>query len=260
MMSQVLLHFVVRLAFGLSAAMLVTSTSQVTAGFFRVHLWVTLGLNTLAAMAMTSLTSEFSRTVAGAFYLVLAAAIVSYLGSVVWLYERRGWGQAALLLVCILDGVAAFRLAIPDSSSGQVDSGMLAVSGFQVLSASFLLGFGITAMLLGHWYLNTPSMQLAPLRRLLACLLAIVVLRGISEIGSLTTAATYDVPGNYLTMVFLRWLSGILGALVLTVLAWLTLRIPNTQSATGILYVVVIFVFLGELSSFWLATTYAIHS
>jgi len=25
----------------------------------------------------------------------------------------------------------------------------------------------LTAMLLGHWYLNTPTMQLAPLKRLL---------------------------------------------------------------------------------------------
>jgi hypothetical protein len=32
-------------------------------------------------------------------------------------------------------------------------------------------------------------------------------------------------------------------------MAWQTLKIPNTQSATGILYVGVIFVFLGELAA-----------
>jgi hypothetical protein len=32
-------------------------------------------------------------------------------------------------------------------------------------------------------------------------------------------------------------------------MTWETLRIPNTQSATGILYVAVILSFLGELTS-----------
>ena len=35
----------------------------------------------------------------------------------------------------------------------------------------------------------------------------------------------------------------------LAVMTWQTLKIPNTQSATGILYVAVIGVFIGELTS-----------
>jgi hypothetical protein len=37
------------------------------------------------------------------------------------------------------------------------------------------------------------------------------------------------------------------GTLALAVMTWQTLKIPNTQSATGILYVAVIATFLGEL-------------
>ena len=51
----------------------------------------------------------------------------------------------------------------------------------------------------------------------------------------------------------LRWLSGLVGALALTVMAWKTLKIPNTQAATGILYVAVIVTFLGELTSLLMA-------
>ena len=47
----------------------------------------------------------------------------------------------------------------------------------------------------------------------------------------------------------LRWLAGLIGILGLAGMTWQTLKIPNTQSATGILYVAVIFAFLGELSS-----------
>jgi hypothetical protein len=47
----------------------------------------------------------------------------------------------------------------------------------------------------------------------------------------------------------LRWLSGLLGTLALAILTWQTLKIPNTQSATGILYAGVICAFIGELTA-----------
>jgi hypothetical protein len=47
----------------------------------------------------------------------------------------------------------------------------------------------------------------------------------------------------------LRWALGFVGPLILTWMAWQAARIRSTQSATGILYVVVIFCFLGELTS-----------
>ena len=47
----------------------------------------------------------------------------------------------------------------------------------------------------------------------------------------------------------LRWLSGLAGVLVVAWLTWQTLKIPNTQSATGILYAGVILAFIGELTS-----------
>ena len=43
-----------------------------------------------------------------------------------------------------------------------------------------------------------------------------------------------------------RELFGVLG---LTWLTWQTLKIPNTQSATGILYAAVILAFIGELTT-----------
>jgi hypothetical protein len=51
-----------------------------------------------------------------------------------------------------------------------------------------------------------------------------------------------------------RWLIGFVGPLGLGWMAWETARIRSTQSATGILYVVVILCFLGELTSQLLMT------
>src|SRR5260370_963533 len=47
----------------------------------------------------------------------------------------------------------------------------------------------------------------------------------------------------------LRWGVGLLAPLVLGWMAWESAKIRSTQSATGILYVVVICCFLGELTS-----------
>ena len=51
----------------------------------------------------------------------------------------------------------------------------------------------------------------------------------------------------------LRWLSGIFGLIGIVWMTWDTLKIPNTQAATGMLYVGVIAVFLGELTSLLLS-------
>jgi hypothetical protein len=52
-----------------------------------------------------------------------------------------------------------------------------------------------------------------------------------------------------------RWALGFAGPLGLGWMAWQTAKIRSTQSATGILYVVVILGFLGELTSQLLVST-----
>ena len=50
-------------------------------------------------------------------------------------------------------------------------------------------------------------------------------------------------------MLTARWLLGLFGVLALGWMAWESARLRSTQSATGILYVVVVFCFIGELLS-----------
>jgi hypothetical protein len=110
-------------------------------------------------------------------------------------------------------------------------------------------------MLLGHWYLNSPSMQLAPLRRLLVAIGAAIVLQSVISAIGLAYEFHYasGVSSHFLLFVLLRWSFGLAGVAALTWMAWGTLKIPNTQSATGILYVAVIGVFVGELTAILLS-------
>jgi hypothetical protein len=117
-------------------------------------------------------------------------------------------------------------------------------------------------MFLGHWYLNTPTMALGPLVRLIGLMAAAICLRAAVEGASLELAISHDGWPSTQGLLFLvlRWLSGIFGALILAFMAWRTLKIPNTQSATGILYAAVICTFLGELVSLLLSAQTATPS
>jgi hypothetical protein len=110
-------------------------------------------------------------------------------------------------------------------------------------------------MLLGHWYLNSPTMELAPLRRLLLAMGAAVVFQAsISALGlAFDLASASEVTTQWLLFVVLRWSFGLVGVAALVWMAWQTLKIPNRQSATGILYVAVIGVFVGELTGLLLS-------
>jgi hypothetical protein len=133
------------------------------------------------------------------------------------------------------------------------------MSGFEAmpllddLASAAVLGTATSAMLMGHSYLIAPAMTMTPLLRLLAAFaLALAVRIGLACVGLWQwTAAGGHVNLETETIAWLaaRWLVGFVAPIVLGWLAWETARIRSTQSATGILYVVVIVVFLGELTS-----------
>ena len=248
-----LAQFLLRLSFGMAAAMATVSPRQVTSGYFRNHLYVILGLSSLAAL--------LSRVAAPpAFGWALAAASLSYFGSVVWLYEKRALGIASLVLVAAT--ALAGALVISHSTATTLsDANQAAAEGLpamlrylQTISSALLLGTTMAAMLLGHWYLNAPGMELAPLRRLLLAMAAATVVQAVvCGIGLGFEVAAHPLLTQDWLFVLLRWSFGLAGVIVLIWLTWQTLAIPNTQSATGILYVAVMGVFVGETMSLLLS-------
>jgi hypothetical protein len=121
------------------------------------------------------------------------------------------------------------------------------------VASAAVLGSATTAMLMGHSYLIAPAMSMTPLLRLLAALGATLLIRiagaGLGLWQWTAVGSTGNLDSETMLWMAARWLLGFVGPLVLGWLAWETARIRSTQSATGILYVVVILCFLGELTS-----------
>jgi hypothetical protein len=233
--------FCLRLACGMLSCLVLLSPAQVNPRFFRTHFLTALGLTVLAAVGL--------RDTAGLWlWLVLAAVLaLSFLGSVVWLLEGAPGGRALIYLA--VPALTAALVLAGQQRRGAAPGWLLADD----LTSAALLGSATTAMLMGHSYLIAPAMSLTPLMRLLGALAGSTVLRmGLSgaALWSWTGApASASLETETLLWLPVRWVIGFVGPLGLGWMAWETAKIRSTQSATGILYVVVILCFLGELTS-----------
>jgi hypothetical protein len=235
--------FLLRLACGLLLALLPLPAGQINPRFYRTHF--------LTALALTAVATCFAGDVAGAHAAWLWTALVcglagAFVGSVVWSLEGAPLGRAVgfLTTLALVAALCLIGSGSADESPGWVLAGRL--------SSAVLLGASTTAMLMGHSYLIAPSMSLVPLYRLLVLLLAALLVRVVvAAFGLWFWSAEHSVRTlNDVTMLLpLRWVLGLALPLVLGGMAWQTARIRSTQSATGILYVIVIFCYLGEALS-----------
>ncbi len=187
---------------------------------------------------------------------------------------------AALLGLC---AVFAVGMAYRPLAAAHLN-GAFVVGAF--LAGSLALGGVTTAMLLGHWYLNTPSASGKPLEFVTTLLLAGLVAEllfalalGPSTAHALPNTTTVS-PGTTIqttshgvviatptvaagqqaptstprvtpidtsAMLVLQYAMGLLAPLVLGAVAlWLT-RGRSFQSATGMLYLCMAFIFIGEI-------------
>lgn len=250
-----LIVFLLRLSFGLATAMATVSHRQVSSGYFRNHLYVVLGLAGLASLLCMGRLPDVLPYAA-------ATAVVSYIGAVAWLYESSRVGKGALAAAAALAAVALVQVGNwPVDGSESLPALARRLRTIQPFTSSLLTGLVTSAMLLGHWYLNAPGMKLQPLRRLIGLSYGALALQtAVCGAGLICEFQTPTGVSGEAALIIVRWSFGLIGVAVLLWMAWQTLKIPNTQSATGILYVAVIGCFTGEIMSQVLSakTTYPV--
>jgi|694.fasta_scaffold34601_4 hypothetical protein len=239
---QLLLDFLCRFGWGMAAGLVLTPAAIVPAGFFRVNLLVVLGLATAAALV-----ARGTAAASLVWMLAAAAALAAWVGSVAWLGERR---RAGLWLCGVTALLLAAATALVAAAPGAALATATAPEAAAALLSGLVSGLAVHAMLLGHWYLNAPGMRVDALRRMIDLALLAWGLQAAWSGATLALGGGPGGGGTTTTALFaLRWLAGLVGLPILLVMARKTLDIPNTQSATGILYVACLAAILGELTA-----------
>jgi hypothetical protein len=228
-----------RLALGMIVPMLVLPIAIVPPRFFRVQFLSGLALIILAGLFLAE---------PDVFHLAILAlcGLTCAMGAIVWHTDEAPLGRSLMFISVFLTAGALIGRSMDFPNS-------MPWLALDDLASALMLGSAVSAMLMGHSYLIAPAMSLAPLNRLLGLLALALGIRSALACAGLywwtrqSSGATLDLEtGLWLGS---RWLLGLIIPVGLTWMAWETARIRSTQSATGILYVVTIVVFLGELLS-----------
>ena len=167
--------------------------------------------------------------------------------------------RTAILAAAAITGLIAIVLQALEVSAAVSSTGVaLTVASF--LTSAAMLGGACTAMILGHWYLVLPSMDVSHLQAIvrvhIASMAARIVVVGIAvwvalaawrpelDAGPSFRRYILSIDGIFFWQ---RILFGLAGPAVLSYLTWETAKIRSTQSATGILYVDFFTVVVGEV-------------
>ncbi|HVW02542.1 MAG TPA: hypothetical protein VHB77_19455, partial [Planctomycetaceae bacterium] len=173
-----LAQFAIRLMCGNSLMLALMPRKTVASGFFRVQMLILLGLGVLATLATGKGDDSGLRT--AQIGLSVAVAVAAFFGSVMWTLERRAAGVVVMWGIFIAS-TALLLVITRRMTPAESNFAWVAASEF---CSSALLGGALTAMLLGHSYLTTPTMSITPLSRLNlqfgAAVLARLILSAIS--------------------------------------------------------------------------------
>jgi hypothetical protein len=175
---------------------------------------------------------------------------------------KKEFPKAPLITIpCILGLVAFYRV-----QAHWVEPGFpLAFAG---ILGGLILCASVFAMNLGHWYLNVHGLPLSHLQRANNCLWIFLVMRAVWDLAFMLNG-TVLYGGDFLPLTsFITKLDGFLLSVALffgtvfPIAALLfvrgTLKVKNTQSATGILYVVLCSILIGDLTYKYYAVKYGI--
>ena len=245
-----------QLAFGGVVGLAVPPFEVLDRGFYRSSAGIFLGSAVAFLGGKIALITRAGHLgVADAVEVVLWTAFCVALGLyVASLWSDSNQRRARTYLASFLTGLAALSFSALTFRLGGPVSSVLYPLAF--VSAALVLGAVATGMLLGHWYLIDLGLSIEPLERLLrwflvatwaqlAVLALTTTLVGLgSDEGEAAVARLWH---DHRPLLLTRVILGPAAALAMGYLIRRTLRIPQTMAATGLFYVAILAVMVGEM-------------
>jgi hypothetical protein len=141
--------------------------------------------------------------------------------------------------------ITSFYILLAQEKAGIFHGLLIHLPGILVLGSSSV------AMLLGHWYLVSPKLSIFYLQGLtIGLILAILIRSGFvlqAVVANTSQLERINFFQSYGLFFLQRIILGLGLTLILAILTYACVRIRSTQSATGILYVILVFCLIGEL-------------
>lgn len=260
--------FLLALATGSLSTLFWIPEDDLGRGYFQMNALVVLGLVGLAsAVVLLGSAAPFGAAATlgrGALLGALASGFVYY--AAIW---RQTWLWARI--------AAALTLAAAGSAFWLAGSALVhplaalphhrVLLAAALLSSALVLGWALVTMLLGHWYLVAPKLAFRHLTIFCWVLLVVVLCRCAAVAATLLAAGGVDPrvepnPWRLLTgfegqgvFFWFRVLWGLAIPIALASMSLHCARQRSNQSATGILYVLVVGVLVGEITAFYLSVT-----
>ena len=238
--------FLILLAGGIMLAAVISDPRQVTLLWLRLCGIVALSLAGLSFFFVLR-RDDGRSTMQLTAYALTFAGILGQLGFVQVAKRdiQRVFSLIAYLVAIVVGFLILPRDAVPRERIVDVSTAV-ALSGIAAMTGLVLMD-----MLLGHAYLTASKMTMKPFARLNAAVAFVALLRLISS-----TAGVYVLNsihpvrmlwGVHGLLMLTRWLVGLAVPFVFLYMAHDCIKRRATQSATGILYVCGILIFIGEM-------------
>jgi hypothetical protein len=249
-----------QLAVGGAVAMAVPPFRTLERGFFKSSAGIFLGF------ALVFLAAKVSLVVRGGSFglrigleLALWAAFCATFGT----YLASLWGdhyvrRARAFTLSLALGLAAIVLTVDAYRPVPLPSVLGFLYTLPVLTGTLSMGGVAAGMLLGHWYLIDLGLSIDPLQRLLrfflwATALNLAVLLVLPAVYAVTSPygaeAVRSLWTDHRPLLLTRLGLGPVAALLIGYLVHRTLQIPQTMAATGLFYIAILFVMVGEMLS-----------
>jgi hypothetical protein len=259
--SSSFLIFLYQVALGGLFALAGTPFHDIERGFYKSTAGV---LYVISLLGLWGRSHFYWRSLSTQFYWGTALEVFFYLAFVICFtcYTISLWGErpqfrARTFASSLLTGLAGLLLASHGFYNAPFFSVETIVYPAAFLLSSLLLGSVTVGMLIGHWYLIDTGQRLEPFIRIykffVIMLIAQCVFFALAPLAlyflgsALSQAALETLRQHHSTLLVTRVISGQIAPLILSWMIWRTLLIPHTMAATGLFYIAMLGVFVGEI-------------
>ena len=203
-----------------------------------------------------SLGQQFSWTVSLEVFFH-SAFIVSFTCYMVSLWGERQVFRARSFALSLLTGLAGLIVSTLSFHSTAIFSIENIVYPGTFFLSALLLGSVTVGMLIGHWYLIDTGQSLEPFIRIYKFFVITLILQcaffALAPVALYFLGSAQSLAGlerlwrHHSTLLITRVIVGQVTPLILSWMIWRTLLIPHTMAATGLFYIALLGVFVGEI-------------